>query len=107
RLDGYEVEQPETLARVIEFIEGKMMPIVVRQTVSGITSINSTDLLYEDTTALAMIIDIFSERGFHATVDVTRIGVPLRIDLKTGEIYSQEKKVFRFSVRFRNPEIRG
>jgi hypothetical protein len=31
--------------------------------------------------------------------------VPLRIDLKTGEIYSQEKKVFRFSVRFRNPEI--
>jgi adenylate kinase len=56
---------------------------------------------------LAMLIDVFSERGFHATVDITRIGVPLRIDLKTGEIYSQEKKVFRFGVRFRNPEIRG
>ncbi len=27
RLDGYEVEQPETFGRVIEFIEGKMMPI--------------------------------------------------------------------------------
>ena len=54
-----------------------------------------------------MLIDIFSERGFHATVDVTRISVPLRIDLKTGEIYSQEKKVFRFSVRFRSPEIRN
>jgi adenylate kinase len=51
--------------------------------------------------------EFFSERGFHATVDVTRIGVPLRVDLKTGEIHSQEKKVFRFSVRFRNPEIRG
>jgi hypothetical protein len=33
--------------------------------------------------------------------------VPVRIDLQTGEIYSQKKKVFRFSVRFRNPEIRG
>jgi adenylate kinase len=107
RLDGYEVEQPETFGRVIEFIEGKMMPIVVRHAVSGIASINSEDLLFEDRTALAMLIDVFSERGFHATVDVTRIGVPLRIDLKTGEIYSQEKKVFRFSVRFRNPEIRG
>jgi adenylate kinase len=54
-----------------------------------------------------MLIDVFSERGFHATVNITRIGVPMRIDLKTGEIYSREKKVFRFSVRFRNPEIRS
>src|SRR4029077_13333946 len=45
RLDGYEVEQPETFGRVIEFIEGKMMPIVVRHAVSGIASINSGDLL--------------------------------------------------------------
>jgi adenylate kinase len=33
-----------------------------------------------------MLIDVFPERGFHATVDVTRIGVPQRIDLKTGQI---------------------
>ena len=45
--------------------------------------------------------------GIRRIVDVTRIGVPLRFNLQTGEIYSQEKKVFRFSVRFRNPEIRG
>ena len=107
RLDGYEVEQPETFERVIEFIEGKMMPIVVRHAVSGIANINSEDLLFEDPTALAMLIDVFSERGFHATVDVTRVGVPLGFDLQTGKIYSEEKKVFRFSVRFRNPEIRG
>jgi len=107
RLDGYEVEKPETFGRVIEFIEGKMMPIVVRHAVSGVATINSEDLLFEDPTALAMLIDVFSERGFHATVDVTRIGVPLHIDLQTGKIYCQEKKVFRFSVRFRNAEIRG
>jgi adenylate kinase len=102
RLNGYEVEQPETFGRVLEFIEAKMMPIVVRHAVSGIANINS-----EDPVALAMLIDVFSERGFHTTVDITRIGVPLRIDLKTGDIYSQEKKIFRFSVRFRNPKIRG
>jgi adenylate kinase len=54
-----------------------------------------------------MLIDVFSERGFHATVDVTRVGVPDHIDLQTGKIFSQEKRVFRFSVRFRNAEIRG
>jgi adenylate kinase len=107
RLDGYEVEQPETFRRVIQFIEGKMMPIVIRHAVSGAASINSEDLLFEDPVALAMLIDVFCERGFHATVDVTRVGVPLHIDLQTGKIYSQEKKVFRFSVRFRNAEIRG
>jgi adenylate kinase len=106
RLDSYEVEQPEIFERVVAFIEDKMMPIVVRHAVSGIASINSEDPLFEDTAALAMLIDVFSERGFHATADVTRVGVPLRIDLQTGEIQSEEKKVFRFTVRFRKPEIR-
>ncbi len=107
RLDGYEVQEAETFRRVIDFIETKMMPIVVRHAVSGVASINSEDVLFEDPAALAMLIDVFSERGFHTAVDVTRVGVPLRIDLQTGEIYSQEKKVFRFTVRFRSAEIRG
>jgi adenylate kinase len=107
RLDSYEVEQPETFGRVVEFIETKMMPIVIRHAVSGIASINSEDPLFHDPAALAMLIDVFSERGFHATVDLTRVGVPDHIDLQTGKIYSQEKKVFRFNVRFRNAEIRS
>src|SRR6516164_7290455 len=107
RLDGYEVQQAETFARVIDFIENKMMPIVVRHAISGVASINSEDLLFEDPAALAMLIDVFSERGFHASVDVTHVGVPRRVDLQTGEIHSQEKKVFRFTIRFRNAEIRG
>src|SRR5580700_1533568 len=107
RLDEYEVEQPETFARVIEFIEGKMMPIVVRHAVSGIASINSEDLLFEDPAALAMLIDVLSERGFHVTVDVTRVCVPVRIDLQSGEIFSEKQKVFRFRVRFRSAQVRG
>src|SRR3981081_3776078 len=47
RVDGYEVEQPETFGRGIEFIEGKMMPIVVRHAISGVASSNSDDLLFE------------------------------------------------------------
>jgi adenylate kinase len=107
RLDGYEVEQPETFGRVIEFIEAKMMPIVVRHTISGVANINSEEVLFQDPVALAMLIDVFSERGFHATVDVTRVYVPVRMDLQTGKISSEEKKVFRFNVRFRSAQVRG
>jgi adenylate kinase len=107
RLDSYEVERPETFAQVIEFIEAKMMPIVVRHAVSGIANINSEEMLFQDPLALAMLIDVFSERGFHATVDVTRIRIPVRVDLQNGNICSEEKKVFHFSVRFRNAQVRG
>ena len=106
RLDSYEVEHPETFQRVIEFIQARVMPIVVRHAISGIANINSEEPLFDDSVALAMFIDIFSERGFHATVNVSRIAVPLRFDLQTGEIYSEHKKVFRFNVRFKSAEIR-
>jgi adenylate kinase len=107
RLDEYEVERPETFGRVIEFIEAKIMPIVVRHAISGVANINSEDLLFEDPFALAMLIDVLSERGFHVTVDVTRVCVPVRIDLQSGEIFSEKQKVFRFSVRFRSAQVRG
>ncbi len=107
RLDGYEVEHPETFGHVIEFIENKVMPIVVRHAISGRAVINSEDRLFGNPVALAMLIDIFSERGFHATADVTRVAVPLRFDPQTGEIRCEHKKVFRFNVRFKNAEIRG
>jgi len=107
RLDEYEVERRETFGQVIEFIETKMMPIVVRHAVSGVANINSEDVLFQDPIALAMLIDVFSERGFHATVDVTRVCIPLSIDLQSGKIFSEEKKVFRFNIRFRSGQVRG
>jgi len=107
RLDGYEVERPETFSRVIEFIEAKMMPIVVRHAISGVANINSEDVLFHDPVALAMLIDVLSERGFHVTVDITRVCVPVRIDLPSGEIFSEKQKVYRFSVRFKSAQVRA
>ena len=107
RLDGYEDEQPRLFAQVVEFIGARMMPIVMRHTLSGTVNINSEDPLFEDPTALAMLIDVLSERGFQPTVDVKRVAIPLRFDLQTGEIHTQIKKVYRFIVRFRNAEIRS
>jgi adenylate kinase len=106
RLDSYKVEQPNIMQAVVDFIENKMMPIIVRHAISGRADINSENKLFHDPKALAILIDIFSERGFHATVDLHHIEIPDRFDLQTGEIQCRVKKVFRFSVRFKGSEIR-
>lgn len=106
RLDSYQVEHPELMRAVVDFIESKMMPIVVRHAISGRADINSENKLFHDPNALTILIDIFSERGFHATVDLHRVEIPDRFDLQTGEVHCRMKKVFRFNIRFKGSEIR-
>ena len=68
--------------------------------------VNTEDPLLTDPTALAMLIDVFSERGFHAVVDIHRIEVPEKLDPQSGQITCRLKKVFRIHIRFPGSEIR-
>jgi adenylate kinase len=105
-MDGYALEDGELLARIITFIEKKMMPIILRHAISGVAHINTEDTLLDDPLALAMLIDVFSERGYHAAVDIHRIDVAERVDLATGVIESRVKKVYRIRITFQGSEIR-
>jgi adenylate kinase len=106
RLDSYSLESSDLFARVIEFIERKMMPIVLRHAISGVAHINTEDAVLDDPLALAMLIDVFSERGYHAVVDIHRIEVPERLEAGTGLISCSTKKVYRIQIRFPGSEIR-
>ncbi|HEX4997326.1 MAG TPA: nucleoside monophosphate kinase [Terriglobia bacterium] len=106
RLDGYALEHCDLFARVIGIIEKKMIPIILRHAISGVAHINTEDPVLEDPLALAMLIDVFSERGYHAAVDIHRIDVPERVDLKTGVIHFRMKKVYRIQIWFQGSEIR-
>lgn len=106
RLDSYELEHAELFAKVVVFIEKKIMPIVLRHAISGVAQINAEDPVLDESLALAMLIDVFSERGYHAVVDVHRIEVPERVDPATGVIRCRTKKVYRVSIRFQGSEIR-
>ncbi len=106
RLDDYAVQHPKILLKVIDFIEDKIMPIIVPHAISGRANINSEDPLFKDPVAISILIDVFSERGFHASVDIHRIEIPNRFDLQTGEITCRHKKVFRFTIHFKGSEIR-
>ena len=106
RLDSYQVEHPVLLEKVVSFIQEKMMPVIKRYAVTGRATVNTEDILFQDPLALAILIDIFSERGFQAMVDIHRQEIPERFDLKTGLIETRQKRVYRMTVFFSGSKIR-
>jgi adenylate kinase len=106
RLDNYELSHRELFVKVVESIDSKFMPIITRHALSGRANVNSEDDLFADSLALSMLIDIFSERGYHAMVDKRIQEVPERVDLTTGLISSKQKIVYRIQIHFEGSSIR-
>jgi adenylate kinase len=106
RLEQYEEDHKPLFRRVVKLIEEKMIPIIRTHAISGHAQINSEDELFEDPLALRMMIDVFSERGFHASVDIHRNDVPQRINPDTWEITCRTKRVYRIEVRYQPSDIR-
>lgn len=106
RLDSYELENRKLFHDVIRLIENRFMPIVARHAIPGLAVVNSEDALFDDPLALAMVIDIFAERGYRAAANVNRADIAESVDLKTGRIVCSTKKIYRFEIRFAGSEIR-
>lgn len=106
RMDWYELENPKLFHEVIRLISDRFMPIITRHAIPGLAIVNSEEELFDDPLALAMLIDIFAERGYRAVVNVNRAETPKSVDLKTGRILCSTKKIYRFQIRFAGSEIR-
>lgn len=106
RLDGYELEHAELLAQIVDLVGTKFMPIVTRHAISGRAMVNSEDPIFNEPLAIPMLIDLFSERGYHAVVDKQIQEVPERVDLTTGAITCRQKAVYRIHVFFQASKIR-
>ena len=106
RLDTYEQRQQELFSKVVNTINRVFMPIIQRHAISGMAVVNTEDTTFGDADALTMLIDIFSERGYHAIIDIHRDEVPDSIDPKTFKIKTRIKLVYRVRVQFKGSEIR-
>ncbi|MEM7455933.1 MAG: nucleoside monophosphate kinase [Planctomycetota bacterium] len=106
RLDNYELNHTDQFASVIQLIEDKFMPIIVRHAMSGRASVNSEAEILNNPQALHMLIDVFTERGFKTMVDKRVHETPESFDLKTGEIKTRSKNVYRIQVSFKGSPIR-
>jgi len=106
RLDEYSLEHNMLFTDVLKIIEQKFMPIVQRHALSGRAVVNSENTIFANPLAIAMVIDIFSERGYHAVVDKHVMQVPEKVDLQSGEICCFNKDIYRIQVTFKGSEIR-
>ncbi len=106
RLDRYTLHNLELFEQVVAIIEDKFMPIILRHAVAGRSYINSEDRIFNDPLALAILIDVFSERGYQAAVNIRQEEIPHKVDLETGKIKTRRKKVFLFSIHFQGSVIR-
>ena len=106
RLDSYEKLHTALFEQVVELIKTKFIPIVEKHSISGLAYINSEDPVFENPLSIAMLIDVFTERGFTAVVDIRRMEVPIRMDRETYEIINRVKKVYRVRINFSGSKIR-
>lgn len=106
RLDTYADRKTDLFEQVVGLIQQEFIPIIERHAISGRAVVNTENPILKDSDALAMLIDIFSERGYHATVDVRHEEIPESIDPKSFKIKTRVKRVFRVRVYFKGSEIR-
>ena len=106
RLDSYELEHNDLFVRIVDLIRDRFVPIITRHALSGRAHVNTEKEIFQDPLAISMLIDVFSERGFHAVVDKHIREVPERFDLQTGEIHTRTKYIYRIVIFFKPSEIR-
>lgn len=106
RLDSYELEHHDLFVQIVDLIRDRFVPIITRHALSGRAHVNTENVIFQDPLAISMLIDVFSERGFHAVVDKHVREVPEHVDLATGKIHTRAKVIYRIQILFKPSEIR-
>lgn len=106
RLDDYEKNHTELFERVVNLLSKKFFSIIYRHNIAGMARINSEDPVFDIPLALAMALDVFSERGYKCTVDVRKTIAPVKVNPKTFEIENRTHRYYRFIINFASSGIR-
>jgi adenylate kinase len=106
RLDAYEHASAPLFKQVAAFIESDLVPVIVRHALAGRCVAKTDSALFEDATAVDMVLDILAERGYHAVYQEHRTPVPQSFDRETGAITCRDRIAHTFEIRFHPPEIR-
>lgn len=106
RLDSYEHATAPLFRQAAAFIEQKVMPIIVRHVLAGRCVVKTDHTLFESEVAVDMVLDVLSERGYHAVYQEHRVPVPQTLDTRTGTITCQDRIQHTFEIFFHPPEIR-
>ena len=106
RLDAYEHASAPRFKEVAAFIEAQVVPVIVRHALAGRCVVKTESTLFEDPTAVDMVLDTLAERGYHAVYEEHRTPVPAALRPATGASPASDRVEHTFEIRFHPPEIR-
>ncbi|HVZ86468.1 MAG TPA: nucleoside monophosphate kinase [Polyangia bacterium] len=106
RLDAYEHASAPLFKEVATFIQAQIVPVIARHALAGRCVVKTEISLFETETAIDMVLDVLSERGYHAVYQEQRLPVPEHLNLSTGTITCQDRALHTFEIFFHPPELR-
>jgi adenylate kinase len=106
RLESYQRENSKLFATVIDTIGKDFMPVILNHAITGLAKITTENELFSNPLAIAMLIDIFNERGYRSTVTTEGRDIPSRINPHTNEIFCIKRPRYRFEIHFQGSIIR-
>lgn len=109
RLDSYALEQNKDIFQeIINVFKYEFEPLVRQQALMGTCIISTENKIFHEHNGigLTMMLDLLAERGYRVILDVIRSDKPMHIDLRTGHITYQSKKIFKFHINFPPPKMR-
>jgi adenylate kinase len=106
RLDAYEHASAPLFKEVATFIHAQIVPVIARHALAGRCVVTTDSPLLGAEPAIDMVLDILSERGYHAVYQEQRIPIPERFDPQAGTITCQDRLRHTFEIFFHPPELR-
>jgi adenylate kinase len=76
RLDDYAASHRPLLSRVVSVIDAEIMPAIRRHAITGHVKIRSVHSVFSEPHAIAMVLDVLSERGFDISASTDLFEVP-------------------------------
>ncbi len=90
-----------TFRSVLALLEREALPLLRQGGISGRAEWSSDDGTFASCPdAVAMVVDVLSDRGFLASYARESVIVPVRFDAATGRVESESRPVHRFTIRF-------
>lgn len=106
RLIDYEHNHTKLFKQVVVLIKEVFIPVLRRHSISGLAYVSCANKLFDNVLARSMVIDIFSERGYHVAIENRSYEVPQSLDSQTNHIINTKKANYRFRIHFIGTEIR-
>lgn len=107
RLNDHSLKYPQLFQDVTDVITKEVMPLLQENGMSGrVEYVSEAAVFQKSPRAAQMLIDVLTDRGFHASHATQVTHVPIKFDLQTGEIKHRQDVLHKFLIYWETKNVR-